>query len=36
MSEGMGAVGDAVQSGRDLYEDTDQSNVEDLHNAGPR
>ncbi len=36
ISEGLGAVGDAVQSGRDLYQDSDQSNAEDLHNAGPR
>ena len=36
ISEGLGAVGDAVQSGRDLYQESDQSNAEDLHNAGPR
>lgn len=36
ISEGLGAVGDAVASGRDLYEEMDQSSAEDLHNTGPR
>lgn len=36
ISEGLGAIGDAVQSGRDLYEDTDQANAEAVHKSGPR
>ncbi len=32
VSEGMGIVGDAVQSGRDLYDETDRSNAHDLNN----
>lgn len=34
VSEGMGAVGDAVRSGRDLYDETDQANADDLHGNG--
>ncbi len=36
VSEGMVAIGDAVQSGRDLYQETDDTNAEDLNNSGPR
>ncbi|MHA6797917.1 hypothetical protein [Bounagaea algeriensis] len=34
ISEGLGAVGDAVQSSRDVYQETDQTSAENLHNTG--
>ena len=36
ISEGLTVIGDAIKSSRDLYQDTDQGNAEDLHNTGPR